>query len=242
MQFSQTSGNSTPMDLLPRGFLCWAMLTYRGMKTSDKTGSRYADLELTIADRQPFARKKIWTMVGDPDYSDNSEGYRNMGMTALTRMVEAAGIVNPSDAASYEKLNGLPTEKVMMMLDGKYVALSIGIEKGEGGYPDKNKVGDFLTPNEQSSGYKNFMKLSNGDHGNTGQNNPAASRGGFGSQSGTQARPAATSSAPVHNGGFSGQQRQLEAPQTERPVAPQEQPRQGFNPNSAPQFLREHSR
>ena len=130
MEITNKTGLSTPMDLIPRGFLCWAQVTFRGMKISPTTGSRYADLELTIAEKQPYARKKIFTKVADPDHMDNSEKYRQMGMTSLTRMVEAAGLVNPEDDASYGKLAGRNMEAVMAMLDGKYVAIKVKVEPG----------------------------------------------------------------------------------------------------------------
>ncbi len=251
MEFSQKSGVSSPTDLIPNGFLCWAMLTHRGMKDS-QSGGRYADLEFVVADNQPHARRKFWAMVGDPDYDGNSEGYRNMGMVSLTRMVEAAGIVDHKNPASYEQLNGATCDQVMNMLDGKYVAVRIKVEKGQEGYSDKNTVGDFLTPNEQSSGHKNFVKLSNGDHGIS--SNPAA-RGGAGAGGfGGNARP-----APSHQqaGGGFGRQTQpavqqggqggAKAPlagstQTMSPSNPGGTGGSSFNPNKAPAFLANHQR
>lgn len=246
MQFSTTSGASAPNDLIPDGFLCWAMLTMRGMKkgnslNKDDKYSQYADLELTIAAKQPFERKKLWTKVGDPDYADNTKGFRDMGMTSLTRMVEAAGLVNPKDPASYDRLSGKSCQEVMLMLDGKYVAIKVKIEKGGEGYQDKNDVGDYLTPNEQSSSYKNYVKLVGGDHGVTvGGAGPArAAPGGF--------APAPVVAQPSAPGGF--QQREQIADQRERPleVQPATSPapistqmspsNSGFNPNSAPAFL-----
>lgn len=218
MFINQQSGVSSPMDLIPRGYLCWAKLTFTGMKVSQQTGSRYGEIDLTIADSQPFARKKIFTRVADPDFESNTEGYRAMGMVALTRMVESAGIVDPADAASYEKLNGKSCEAVLMMLDNKYVAIKVKVDAGKDGYPDKNEVGEFLTPNTASQSHKNFVKLTNGDHGV--QANPAAApKSGFG----TAATPAAPRPA-----GFSS------APQPQ----PQPQEQRGFNPNTAPAFLK----
>lgn len=223
MQFNQTSGVSSPLDLIPRGQLAWAMVTFKGMKAS-QSGGEYADLELTLADNQPNARRKIFTKIGNPDHQGNSEGYRQMGMTSLTRMVEAANIVNPDDPNSYEKLNGMSCEDVCRLLDGKYVAIKVKIEPGKDGYDDKNDVGDFLTPNKQSQSNKNFLKLCSGDFNLSA--NPAArpqNGGGFGAQSG------GTPQAPRQQG-----------------FAPQPQPAQqqaapaassGFNPNSAPSWM-----
>lgn len=264
MQFSTTSGASSANDLIPAGQLSWALLTFRGMKVSDSTGSRYGDLEFAIADNQPNQRRKIWDMVADPDFDGNSEKWRAQGMSALTRMVEAAGIVNPEDPASYEKLNGKTCEQVLMMLDGKYVAIKVKIEKGGEGYADKNKVGDYLTPNPQSSGNKGYVKLSNGDFGIAAAN-PAAARagnGGFGSTGQPRVAPAPGGGA---NGGFGhthsgfaghqgGQGANPAVPfvgatlTTKSPSdAPQaghvagDAQRGGFNPNAAPGFLARHN-
>lgn len=251
MEFSTQSGVSAPNDLIPNGFLCWAMLTHRGMKNS-QSGGRYADLEFVVAENQPHARRKFWAMVGDPDADGNSEGYRNMGMVSLTRMVEAAGLVDPKNPASYEQLNGATCDQVMNMLDGKYVAVRVKIEKGQEGYSDKNTVGDFLTPNEQSSGYKNFVKLVAGDHGISA--NPAArgGAGGSGGGFGGGARPVAPAPA---GGGFgrpaqpTGAQGSLaQAPftppaSTAQTTSPSSQGAgSGFNPNKAPPFLANHNR
>lgn len=231
MKFNQQSGVGSPMDLLPRGYLCWAKVTFRGMKVSQNTGSRYGDIELTIADNQPFARKKIFTRLADPDYQENSEDYRKMGMTGLTRMLEAAQIVNPEDPASYEKLNGKRCEEVLMMLDNKYVAIKVKVEPGTQGYEDKNDVGDYLTPNSQSQSYKAYVKLTNGDHGNTGGGQQKGGGGGFGSAGGAPVAPRPTG---FGSGG---------AAATAEPPAKEEAPaqpvqRSGFNPNDTPGYLR----
>jgi hypothetical protein len=224
MEFNQKSGVSSPMDLIPRGYLCWAKVTMRGMKTSTTTGSRYAEVELTVADNQPFQRKKIFTKIGDPDYKENSEKYREMGMVSLTRMVEAAQIVNPEDAASYEKLNGKSCEAILIMLDGKYVAIKVKVEPGSQGYEDKNDVGEYLTPNAQSGSHKNYVKLTNGDHGSVGEQKKG---GGFGGV------PATTPTAPRPSG-FQGGQAESAPAQTAQPPAEA----RGFNPNQAPAYLR----
>lgn len=240
MQMTQTSGASSPMDntLIPTGALCWAMVAFRGMKIGQEKGSRYADVELTVADQQPFARRKVWTKVADPDYEGNSDKYREMGMVALTRMVEACNIVDPSNGASYEKLNGLKIEQVMAMLDGKYVAIKVKIEKQSGGYQDKNDVATYLTPNPQSDGNKGYLKLMAGDYGV--QTNPAASRGG---QGGFGNAPRAAAPAPSNNSGFGQRQQGGSArpfdQQTQTMKSPSDQQGgSGFNPNRAPSFLK----
>ena len=61
---------------------------------------------------QPFAGRKVFEMIGDPQNSGNSEKYREMGTIAITRILEAgrgAGPNNPDGYKinSYDQLSGL---------------------------------------------------------------------------------------------------------------------------------------
>lgn len=164
MEFTNTSGNQSAIDLIPTGVLLNAIMTYKGKKNSQQTDGAYGDIEFTIDAGQPFARKKIFEMVCDPDDMKNSEAWRLMGMVALTRMIEAAGFVNPEDPSSYAQVNGVSCERILTALDGKRIPIRVKIEQGENGYQDKNKVAEYLTPNKASGGYKGFAKLQLGDH------------------------------------------------------------------------------
>lgn len=228
MQFSTTSGASSPIDLIPRGVRLWALLTFKGMKNSNTSASRFAEIELTVGPEQPFERRKIFSKIGDPDHAANSEGYRNMGMVALTRMLESAGIVDPKNPASYEAMNGKTTEQILMLLDGKYVAIVTKIETGTGGHQDKNDVGEYLTPNETSSGFKNYTKLIAKDFGYSGPAT-AASRGGFG---GNAAQP----QPHVQLGGFG--QRPLDQAAQSQQLQTTIAPSSGFDPNKKPAWAR----
>lgn len=249
MQFSQESGLRTPTDLIPSGFLCWVVVTFRGMKSSDKTGGRYGDLELTVYEGQPLARKKFWDMVCDPDDERNSESWRQSGMASLTRMLESAGYAHHDKPESYVALNGYTCEQILAALDGKRIAVRVKIENGEEGYADKNKVGDYLTPNPKSSGYKNYMKLSVGDHGLTQQQaKPAATvGGGFGQAQQTLPMEAAKPAPPLGSvqqhplkplGGGSGfAQNGGSAPAPAPLTATSHSSGGGFNPNATPGWL-----
>lgn len=242
MEFTQDSGARMPTDLIPNGFLCWAVLEFRGMKISEK-GGRYGDLQFTIYDGQPLARKKLWDIVADPDDQHNSETWRQMGMASLTRMLESAGFADPNNPESYNRLNGYTCEQILTALDGKRIAIRVKIEKGDDGYQDKNKIGDYLTPNTKSSGHKSYVKLMAGDY-NLSQATPAP--GGpqpvFGQQpakpaEATQQLPlgqAQAASAPVQNGGT----RPALAPLTATsPSSPAPAASGGFNPNKAPAWV-----
>jgi hypothetical protein len=146
-----------------------------------------------------------------------------MGMTALTRMVEAAGLVNPEDGESYKNVSGRSAEIVLTMLDGKYVAIKVKIEPGSQGYEDKNEVGEYLTPNAASQSHKHFIKLTTGDHGVA----AAPVRTAFGSGS----------PPPVQRSLGFGQQ-DVAQQDHNTTAAPKTQEARGFNPNAAPSFLK----
>lgn len=165
VDFSGAAGARTATDLIPAGQLAFAILSYRGHKDStspNKDGKfgRYLDIELVIDDGQPFARKKIWTKIGDPMHADNTEAYRQMGQVALARICESSRGAGPSNPAGYVLPGDAPA--AYAALDGLRVAIKIKIEKGRDGYDDKNDVAEFLTPNPTSGGNKGWLKLQAG--------------------------------------------------------------------------------
>lgn len=174
MDFSSGAGAAGPTDLIPAGQVAFAILLLRAVKSS-ASGGQYLDVELTIDEGQPYGRKKLWDMIGDPLFPGNSEAYRQMGMIAITRILEAGKGAGPNNPAGY-KLDKYE------QLTGLRVAIKIGIEKGTGGFADKNKVAEYLTPNPASqSGHKGFQRLMAGDFApEGGAAKPAAAASGFG--------------------------------------------------------------
>lgn len=130
----QESDNS----IIPKDALLWAVINIREMKKSRETNGEYLDIELTIADNQPYARRKIWIMVANPFDGNNSEEWRTMGYGAIRRILEAVKGATPDNANSYV-LNQLQD------LHGWTVPIITTIEKGKDGYGDKNKA-EFLSP------------------------------------------------------------------------------------------------
>lgn len=174
MDFSQGAGVQSPTSLMPNGQLAWAIVHVKGLRSNATTGSRSLELELTLDDNQPFARKKIWPYVADPFHAGNSEAYRQMGMLAITRMLECGKQAGPNNPAAY-KLNAFEE------LNGLRIAIKIGIEKGTDGYEDKNKVAEYLTPNPASgSGHKDYSRLISGDYGGNKVATTPAATSGFG--------------------------------------------------------------
>ena len=173
MDFSAGAGMDTGNgSLIPAGQVAWAIVNVRGVKTSQKGGS-YLDIELTLDEGQPYARRKIWEMVGHPFDQNNSEAYRQMGMAALARMLECGRGAGPNNKAAYN-INDFRD------LSGARVGIKIKIEKGSGGYDDKNKVAEWLTPNPTSSGNKDYQRLvAGGDAPGDTLSAPAPQQAGF---------------------------------------------------------------
>lgn len=173
MDFSQGAGQDGPSTLIPNGQLAFAIMTVRGVKPS-KAGGQYLDIELTIDDNQPYARKKLWDMIGDPAFAGNSPEYREMGMRSIARILETGRNAGPNNPGGYQLTD-------YAHLSGLRVAIKIGVEKGKDGYEDKNRVAEYLTPNPQSSAHKDFQLLVSGVFNKAKAATPAAT-GGFGSQ------------------------------------------------------------
>ena len=177
MDFSQGAGQDGPSSLIPNGQLAFAIMTVRGVKAS-KAGGQYLDIELTIDDNQPYARKKLWDMIGDPQHPGNSPEYREMGMRSIARILEAGRGAGPHNTAAYQLTD-------YSHLSGLRVAIKIGVSPAKDGYEEKNKVAEYLTPNPQSAASKDWQRLSAGEYNKA---KPAASgfaaapAGGFGSQ------------------------------------------------------------
>lgn len=216
MDFSSHAGAASDFDLLPNGQLAYAILSVRGIKKSS-AGGQYIDVELTIDQNQPFAGRKLWDKIGDPFFQGNSEKYRQMGMIAVTRILEAGRGAGPNNPAGYQ-LQGFE------QLSGLRVPIKVGIEPGKDGHDDKNRVSEWLTPNPASqSGYKHFQKLAAGEFNANGVS-AAPAANGFGG-------------APAATGGFGGQQQTPGFGNTgsgfQQPAADSSGPTPGFGATTA---------
>lgn len=198
MDFSNGAGVTTQADVIPAGQLAWVVLTIKGIKNNANTGSKSIEFEATIDEGQPFARRKIFGFIGDPNHEANSEGYRQMGLVAITRILESGRGAGPNNPDGY-KIQGFE------QLGGLRVPVKIGIEEGKDGYADKNKIVEWLTPNPASqSGHKLYQKLMAGESNSSpakpaaqasngfggGATTAAAATGGFGNAAATPAAAA----------------------------------------------------
>lgn len=201
-----TGSDAGSTDLLPNGMVCFAYLNVRGVKTgktpNEKTGhpSVYLDCELTIAEDQPFQRRKLWTNIMDPFAPNNSAGAKEMGMASIKRILETGRWTPQYGAFDLARFsNGGYALNDYSELNGLRVAIKIGIEKGTSGYADKNKVAEFISPNQNSDSFKAYERLLAKDYGATEPAKPAA-QGGFafgGSVGGSMGAAPAAPLAPV---------------------------------------------
>lgn len=151
MDFSHARDMGRDFDLIPLNTLLWANLSVRETrraKTENRDGrfGSYIVLELVVAEGQPHANRYIWKNIPDPADPENTDRGREMGETAIRRILETRNqgmILNTYDD-----------------LSGSKVAIRVGVERGEDGFPDKNTVAEFLTPNPNSNGYKGWVRLS----------------------------------------------------------------------------------
>lgn len=172
--FSPTSGASQAPSLIPASTLAFAVVKVREIKKSKASNGEYADVELTL-DGGDFQGRKIFEMVANPLDNNNSEAWRNMAIANLTRMFEAAGIFKPENPDSYNQFNGQSFLTICQFLDGARIAIKVKVESDKScAYPDKNKVGEYLSPNPQSGGHSGWKKLADGNAGATAAARPAA--------------------------------------------------------------------
>lgn len=161
--FSPTSGAGSAPELIPSGTLSWAVITMQGAKQSGTTGGTYYPMTLTLEGGDHEGRKVFELM---PDVSDtrNGEKWRQMGVTAITRIFESAGVFNHAKPETYQVFKGKEFLAIVNSMDGLRVAIKVKVEKSKDpAYADKNKVGEWLSPNPGStSGYKDYQKLIGG--------------------------------------------------------------------------------
>jgi hypothetical protein len=160
--FSPTSGAGSAPELIPNGSLAWAIITIGGAKQSKSTGGTYYPVTLTIAGGE-YEGRKVFDMLPDVQDDRNGEKWRKMGITSVTRIFESAGWFTPAKPDSYNMFNGKETLAIMNSMDGQRVAIKVKVEKNtDPAYADKNKVGEWLSPNPASGGFRDYQKLLGG--------------------------------------------------------------------------------
>lgn len=165
--FNQGSAATGNVELVPANTLSHAAISFeetRFTKPNEEKGTagggRYLNCKITLVGA-PNDRRVIFHSLFDPEDPKNSEGGRSMGLGHLVRIMEAMGIFDVNNPASYRPMSfdqavALVTQGTAA---GKHIAVEVGVQKGTGGYQDKNVVRNFLTPNPKSDTFLKWKKL-----------------------------------------------------------------------------------
>ena len=148
-----TNVGSTEMELIPKGTVAKAVLVVKERKSSQSTGGDYLSIELAIQGGQ-YNNRRVFGMVCNPFDENNSEVWRQMGIGAITRILESRGVFNYEDPASYEQFNSGDFNQIIEALNGAEVVIKVGIDKGKDGRADRNSISDWGSPNPSSNGHK----------------------------------------------------------------------------------------
>lgn len=162
VQFNENTAAQGSVGLIPAGTLVWLAVSVRSIGPAKSSGVNQADMEFTVAGG-PFTKRKVWAYITDPDDPGASEAAREMSGGALARMLEAVGVCKPGNPDSYRNpriatFKGCIDTLVAATGAGRFVAARMTIEKGTGGYQDKNRP-DFLSPNPNSGSKKAWAEL-----------------------------------------------------------------------------------
>lgn len=200
------SKQGTDFELIPDGTLAKAWLVVEPFAAEQgiivvprKEGKKndYLKCKVSIVEG-PFERRVIFTnIMRGPD-----EKGLNMGNAQIRAILEYARNAGPQNPAGY-RLDGQPGQEFApWVTEGIPVAIKIGVEKGSdkpggGKYADKNTVKLFLSPNPESDGHKDYLRLMKGE---TGAPAPKAATPAMASKpnwSSQTAAPAAASATPA---------------------------------------------
>lgn len=144
-------------ELIPAGTVCPVIMTIRpggsgpeGWLTQSKTSdAEYLNCEFTVTEG-PYAKRKLWTNMtwsgGKVDDKGRSKG-GEITRSTLRAMLESARNINPDDMS--EKAMAARRVNSFGEFDGLEFVLKVGIEKGQSGYADKNKVLSIITPDKK---------------------------------------------------------------------------------------------
>lgn len=154
--FSPSAGADASRELLADGTLAQGVVSLsekNALANSQATGGEYANIVITLDGGPGVRGRKIFHMLANPLDEDNSEAWRKMGISAITRILEAAGVFVDTKPDSYKIFDreGITFSDMLEQIVGQAIAVEVGIQKGKDGYDDKNVIKTFLTPSAEKS-------------------------------------------------------------------------------------------
>lgn len=179
LDFNNAEKQKMVGDLIPQGTKIKVSIKVRPggsgeggwLKDSKAGDKRMLDLELTVTQGE-FARRKLWDLMTVEARDEEDEGTSqalNISKSRLRAILESARNIKPEDQSpGAEKKRQI---KDYGELDGLEFAATVRIEKDKNGvYPDKNRLGNVLTPE-----HKDYAGVMSGM--GVGQDRPAAGTG-----------------------------------------------------------------
>ena len=117
---------------------------------SSQSGAKWMPIELTIVGG-PYDKRKVWQNIFVDGAKTDQNGFsiaKRIGLETIKKMVDSHFAldmkdVSPEAAQKRGSINGVH------MLNGMQICFKVGIEKGNNGYADKNKIKTVLTPGSQ---------------------------------------------------------------------------------------------
>lgn len=153
-----TNTQSRDMELIPDNVVAHGVIKLLGgdtqlpefgngmyFKSSQSTSAKWLPLEITIIGG-PYDKRKIWQNIfvdGDKMGQNGIPLAKEIGLRMLKSIVDSAFGLDPTDqspqAQQTRNLQGVH------QLDNMTFCFKVGIEPGNNGYADKNKVKTILT-------------------------------------------------------------------------------------------------
>lgn len=149
MNFNDAAPQKDGGSLIPEGTVVTAIMTLRSggfgddgyIAKSKSSGDDMLDTEFTITPNpNGYERRKVWK------YMSFSEKGAPVTRSQLRAALESAHGIKPNDdSKEAQAKRSVPSYGAF---DGLPVCIKVGIEKGTGGYPDKNILRAFVTPDK----------------------------------------------------------------------------------------------
>lgn len=155
MSFGDAPPQNDFSEMIPDGALAFAELRFKWFNfdqgilvtpSKPPKDSAFLDCVLSICPSPagghvtPWNNRKIFTRIGVA----GSEGYINMGRSAIKAILETGRGAGPTNLAAYDIGDYAD-------LDGLIVAIKVKIEPAKDGYREKNDIGLWLSPVDQTA-------------------------------------------------------------------------------------------
>ena len=153
-------GGSGDFELIPDGTIVSAIIKLQGgnleipeygagtyFKQSQTTSAKWLELEMTIVGGN-FDKRKIWQRVfvdGDAKDENGMSKARKIGLNTIKQMVDSGFGISPKDESDDARAKRASIQGIHM-INGMTICCTLGIEKGNNGYADRNKIKTVLTP------------------------------------------------------------------------------------------------